>query len=1218
MPAVGPSPVPPTGSPDTLFHEKFAGNVSGSKPPVKGGAANCMPMRDTPKIRTDYNSFTSAFAPNKAFSHYLNLGNEQFVAPTTGLSKFDVYKNSNDYRRKTFFIGGKDEKLNCPDILALEPGPQPVPVLAGYQRAKAENCYNYYILNHSTAPWFILERPGESTDDPLSFFNPERAFLDSCQPLINGISAKKVMEKKWAESISPPAAQSEADKLEADSGFSPVYQYEFDPILDEAEYLISTYLKRTWKRNFEDNTPLDPNVPTYLKQFIQKDYDDIPLPCIQKVGGAPTYSPTLPIPDADTTTGPPNPDVVTGAGSCSETAGGGAVEPSPGGCPKPVFKAGSIPYTSAGTGPLYYCPNVEKVVEPSHPFSPRKDMSINDLMNVADVFGLTYPDVLPRLFDQFVTDGPVVTGPQKAYLTDRDYSWKTSICVPQCKGGIPDKRGYTTYHPIDCVTGKCIKSSRYYVGETVPNWYGLTVCEPPDGFHQWYPDGEYIYHDEQVREPIVQCGMVPVDIMEFRRDQFESCLMQRIAYNYNDWIEKGRPNPDGYTPPCKTRFYESDNAKDCPVKMSIQQCCHVILKDVVPANFLKYKTCEGLLQHRLDTDPLKVKFGLEDITHITDEEYKYGKCPPGFPDCHPISYSAPITGSGGGLSSTTPGSKGNGSDLLSGMGKGAYDKARIMTELLNGNSPSTDFTCGVRAMTGTQLYPTEPDEYRFGYYFKDFVFPELRKQTPDPYDFDPRQLGYHMPYMRRWDTGVSSGNPYHAGSYLNTLPGFDVWVGIGREERNKRDSELASDAVNPQGATDEGGSVKDRLKKEEPSQIGRTGGWAEAKAHQMWSTRRSNLSCIGRYEKLFKPGGPEQLVLSKAGSGYTTKDFHQWPWPLGWRGYATDSHDNSWFKPYPYGFPDFPQGVGNPSMAKVTADAAGNTGLDNALPGDIIVYKINGAKHIAYVTDIGFDKEDFKNAVFDPTPGVSKYKVGNDIVTPNRLFVVSWDQGKFPTATSSTLDWGMGPQRTIYKQYVPEKYREEICGLIPHALVDPISTSSACKDPTTPKGTCISQKCQPSCEDPYYSSCVLPDAEFDWKNAVVYRPYHDVRKCEGYGSLGASGQVPTSLDPTYTWTGNVVGGKSPPPDPNVIYQGDSRKVNSNVWSYCANAGWDPPPTWNKEYSGAQTGAVTDVTLCGPKWWAPTSNPPTGCAVAPKAPTKLFPEDVVIPGPTTPR
>jgi len=1200
-PTPGPAPAPsPSPSPMTQFHEDFTGNVSGAKPPFRSRAF-CMPMRDTAKQKTDYDSMLIPATRNTAFSHYLNMDNVPFALPPSfsGMNSVDVYKNTNDFRKKTFFIGGPDKTLNCPDIVDFGPAPSPAPVelLAGFQRAKAENCYNFYILNHSVAPWFTMERPGESTDDPLTAFVPDRAFLGNCQPFINGISAERVMREKWQESVTPPTpGEVTANDIEEASGFAPVWQYPRRPDYDEAEYKLSTYLQKAWNEDFVQGVPVDPRIPTRLNTRIHKRFQDIQLPCVQ-VSDSPNPPPPLPfpVPGASTTSsavggvggaggasGVGSDGGGAGSSSCpssspSSSSSGTSPSPSPGPCgaTRPITDA---TYVSAGSGPTYYCPNVERITEPSHPYSPRAYMVPN-----------TIGGANPALFDQlFDSDGNGTN--DTGYLTDRDYSWATTECVRDCNDNTL-KRGYTTYQPENCnPPPRFITSSRY--------WKPI----PP-------PAGE-VYREEQIREPIVQCAMVPVDILEFRDEAFENCIMQRINYNFNEWARRHYPQADTFRPPCKTKFWETDQATDptrpdyCPVRMSIQQCCHIIIKDVVPANFIKYRTCEGLMQRRRDDDRL-VSSGLgpPDITHITDERFgALRPCPPGFEDCLPVD-TLPCTGTG--CVSTAIDGTGN-----------MYNLARRMTQQLNGNTASTRMQCGFRGMTGTDLIPTEPDEYLFSHYFKDFQYPELNITTPDPYDARNKFVGYHMPYMRWWDTGVSAGNPFHAGSFLNVLGGFDTLLGVGREERDERTAERMRDAVNPTDATDAGGSIRDRLENDQPSQMGRTGGWAELKAHQMWSLRRSNLFCIGRYEKLFKPGGPEQLALTKAGAGYTSMEFHQWPWSLGWRGYVTDSHDpDDWH----YDFPNFPDGIGTPATA-IVPDNGSFLGLDNALPGDIIVYTMNNMKYIAYVTDIGFDVADRRRAVFNPDPLVSKFELDGRIITPNRVFVVAWDQGKFPTSTRSTLNWGIGPQRTIFKQFVPTNYSEEICGHTIRALIDSDPNVTTCRNdgPTMNVPSCQTNKCQPSCEDPDYGNCVLPSdtlGQLGWSRVLVYRPYWDVRQCNGTITV-PSGSTTLTLPDTYNWTGNLDPGTGLPPSPsqNVLYQNATHTVHTNVFGYCANAGWDPPASWNRQYSGAQTGAITDVTLCGPKWYSllGSGGNPTGCAVTPGAATDLFPTGVPVP------
>jgi len=51
---------------------------------------------------------------------------------------------------------------------------------------------------------------------------------------------------------------------------------------------------------------------------------------------------------------------------------------------------------------------------------------------------------------------------------------------------------------------------------------------------------------------------------------------------------------------------------------------------------------------------------------------------------------------------------------------------------------------------------------------------------------------------------------------------------------------------------------------------------------------------------------------------------------------------------------------------------------------------------------------------------------------------------------------------------------------------------------------------------------------------------------------------------------------------NIVEQSDTEKVDSNVWAFCRNAGYDAPYFWQpeREYSGAGTGAMTNLVRCG--------------------------------------
>ena len=353
--------------------------------------------------------------------------------------------------------------------------------------------------------------------------------------------------------------------------------------------------------------------------------------------------------------------------------------------------------------------------------------------------------------------------------------------------------------------------------------------------------------------------------------------------------------------------------------------------------------------------------------------------------------------------------------------------------------------------------------------------------------------GSHMPYMRWWDTGVSAGNTTHGGSFVNTMGSYDVIIGVGREERDYFDAK----------DTD----VKKRLDADkqlptQTSQMGRISGWEGLKGHQMWTTRLNALSCIGRYEKLFKPQGAENFVLSRAGTQYFNKQANYlsgikpatedgsgrpWPWPLGWRGYVNDPNN------------DF--------EANITT-----TGLSNAQKGDIVIFTLNNVKQIAFVADT------------------------SSATNPTSVKVESWDQGKFPTAAGVSISAGNVMTRTIYQTSVPPDDQQLIANSSDAALIGG----------------------NPSCEDPNYTGCVLPAGV--WDSAEIYRPSADSSR----------------LCPVDT----------------TISESQTSHFDTNSFAYCVNAGYDPPSSMRRNYSGTGTGTQQNNTPCGAKWGSCTTSATT--------------------------
>jgi hypothetical protein len=977
--------------------------------------------------------------------------------------------------------------------------------------------------------------------------------------------------------------------MEKQSGLAPVYQFPGRADIDQAEYLLSAILSKSWKENFkyvggklsEDprfvvverykNKPIEDAFPDPFKDI------DISLPCVQQAGGAPTPNRFPWRFNYD-----PKPEVYFN--SCYPES----PPDSPPDCSPRWYNLPADQNALSYNTQPHYCPNVEKIIEPSHPFSPRH----------------------------------LMTG-----MTDRDYSQRTSIKMDRkiralnlCDDHIV---GYTDYN-VDLIS---------------QGGFSKVTPKPFDDMSRY-----------RSAIPTVQCGIVPVDVLEFRKDAFENCIMQRINFNRNvftylhliledegplaaSYDRFGQRNISRFNPPCKTRYWETDSVTSgdgeigCPVRMSIQQCCSILTKDVVPANILKMRTCEGLIQARRNDAMLQSDKYLNGIRKVMRNGMEVEEPDPRthitmISATHPTTMYDPLLG----LKSY-------------GVSMGNETLAKHLTAKLN------EITCK----------GTEPNEYRFENWFPQHVNQELPNPAPIagacasnlPYRecLHGKKIGSHMPYMRWWDTGASAGNGYIGGNPMNTLGTYDVIVGVGREGREK---DAASETEKLYKKLDAPNEVTARVKSEQDSQIGRVGGWSELKAHQMWTIRRNNLSCIGRYEKMFKIGSAENFVLSKAGSGYTSRIGEQWPWPLGWRGYITTPQTGE----------KFPNFGSTSSLREIK-------GLDNALPGDIIVYQPRrypkkppssipashalgpgegtpyGLPQIYFVTDIGgyaresgrkYGREGDMPANFDFDEGlfrIGSSGSGGTKLYPTRVYVRSWDQGKFPSATGMSISWGMGPEKTIYRSAVPESYRRDICARTMRALTDHIDTVEEqnrmdyyCRDNMNKEeldeAKCMYEKCQPSCLDSDYSACVLPNGSLDWDQVTIYRPDMDVRECRNPG-VAIDSDPPLDLSATYKWESSWTRGSSgefklKAPESRVIYQARTRKVPTNLWAWCVNAGFDPPSHFSLEYKGAMTGAITDTTICAPLPYMKDENGKhvegTGCSTRPGEQHFFFPVSLI--------
>ena len=1365
------------------YDERGTGHVVGAKPAM----GTCMPRINTKGFDQADPTYSIPTNGNTAFSYFMNANNEFFRSggdnskvPTT------IYGTSNRYLSTTFFLGGN---LGCPDDISGLPKDGPNEGIAPDAKAwkeAAKRCYDYFIFARATHPEWTLERPGTSTDDPLTKDtdrggNPELSIFNNCQPLMSGIDSRAV-----SAGLSPIGR-----------GYAPVLQYQ-RPDLDEADYSPREMMQRQYAFRFPGRL-----IPDF------KDY----FPCVRNMGDAGPYVRT-------------NWDkfnltllVNYGISFAVETS----VLRKKWGPQYFKFMSSGDDYVSRGVAKKGFCPNIEKINVPTNPFAPR-----NDIRSLEHPKGIAHPDqaITPEehfadllksayryIFDDGATD---------VYFTDREYSYMTSWFTPEDRWFNSFAWGYSDYLNPDTL----------FSAEAIEN---------------------------HVKHPEVMCAVVPVDILEPRRKSFNNCIMERINFNFTTWRRRNflsyyystqndaegsgganlnlPVNPivgdvvagvlelvpaallagisamagrDGtllpWTKPCVTRFYENDTIDKCPVSMSIQQCCRIIVKDVVPMNYVKIRTCEGLRQKRdiifgfdhvydyaervsdsfkddwaisiakteeekaaaneiiytktLDAAVPVISQGGTAIRTPTNQDeydalYKLNQkltmigCDNTEPDTYrfstyfsqspwqtlPAAFTVPINdaleraqqasddiiqeardasntavnGTFGPISAAWDvfnfGKRAV--EELVAAEKAMLDEATAAEQLANGRFEQAEANFkrlgsveGLALIANGNISPEMiseiTEEYATAKIEKE-VRRGIAQGVSDGYDilkeaqelqlmngeniardaivkwFELRDKyiiangknladrtlttlvnavkatggqaaanaidtavtainaypisalsallssgsegGSHMPYMRRWDTGTSAGNPLHGGSFINTLGSYDVIIGVGNEERTFNDAtDTTTDikTVQDQSAIAEayrkfqearirlenarrnpfnelarqmrelwgaGGSVgtmtivgdnvvqngrvnaeictqykpssecqalrdafqniwipainraKADLAEAEaalqearrksittvttsssdaniPPQVsltqtahmGRIDGWDGLKGHQMLSLRRKNLSCIGRYERLFQGEGAENFVLHRAGAGYQNKKGSPLPWPLAWRGYVADPNN------------DFEK-----NKAAV--------GLDNAQAGDIAIYTMNGMKRIAYVSLV-------------------------NQTSPQFVKLESWDHGKFPTSTGASVTMGTSIDRYVYKTAVPT-----------YEKIDDLDATKAAKI-----------NGQPSCEDPYYTSCIMggtmdlfnvknelittiPNSK--WDDVIIYRPSLDT----------AQRQCPMI---------NIK-------DPNSLH---TQQLSTDSFSFCTNAGFDPPPQYvdyDNGYHGPGAGNISDATICGPNW-----------------------------------
>ena len=377
-------------------------------------------------------------------------------------------------------------------------------------------------------------------------------------------------------------------------------------------------------------------------------------------------------------------------------------------------------------------------------------------------------------------------------------------------------------------------------------------------------------------------------------------------------------------------------------------------------------------------------------------------------------------------------------------------------------------------------------------------------------------FGNHMPYPKIWDLGQSlQKNPTSDGNNqpeLDTTGQFTAIVGIGRE--------AAAESASKNAPKDADGKTRKELF---PDQRCRTMGWGglagdltalalgrdfrrnftsfagvtvywpdpmtswtEMKLYQTRTQRNVGLSCIGRYEKVFKPGSAENMMLLATGAEWQkmivtkcakdvkgrTKDctfmslkeyvdagepkndnstiylkqLQNDAWPNAWRGYAAPLNIDD-------KFPIFGDGIFVPYM-----------GLNVAEVGDIVMLPFGHEKALAVpgLDSIGLAK--LALVIETRLPGETNC---NDDDQKNcYVKVLEPDNGKWPDACGTTDTWGEMKTRYYFKP-----------GHLPIEAADEYTRIGSTK----------------GCQETKLSHCDMAP----WDNLIIYRIRDDQRNgCE--------------------------------------------------------------------------------------------------------------------------
>ena len=331
-------------------------------------------------------------------------------------------------------------------------------------------------------------------------------------------------------------------------------------------------------------------------------------------------------------------------------------------------------------------------------------------------------------------------------------------------------------------------------------------------------------------------------------------------------------------------------------------------------------------------------------------------------------------------------------------------------------------------------------------------------------------FGNKRPYMRWWDTGKEAFQVKQKPDYWCDWGQNDAIMGVGRDYNSIHGRKAQLCRYGGGGSIGDGCFTmqkwKDGANVPNGQKFTELAGseWAELKLYQANCFREKGLNCLCQYEKTFKDQGSEDHVLAAMGgvvpllqktvedpeTGEARLTRAQNYQPLAWRGYiSTPAHrDTLQSAPAVGSNQQFPHLFGDPKSGSMIRG-----GLDKARPGDIAIFPA-GTGVMPYV------------ALVVSTNTVNDYADINLVPSGSQWVRLSdTNNGKYPDACGNTSFLGRGQPRWVYPS------QDQMPEAIQNLMKDQIAATMYCDDPEL--GHCVERR---------------------WKDVVLYRPNDDERR----------------------------------------------------------------------------------------------------------------------------